>query len=674
MLPSLHLPARARGPLLSVALGLSASAGAQEPEEVVVQAPGTTSTEGATVLDVTQARPAEGLGDVLQRVPGATVRGLGGLGAWSGVSLRGSSFRQVEVRLDGVPINPDGVDAVNLSAWPLAALSQVRVFRGRVPASYGASPVGGLVDLITRSAAAPPRLAFAVGSYETAQASASGGWAGQLGEVPQDGFVAMDVLGTGGAFPYVSNGGTLFSTEDDATLLRTHNARYQLAGLARWRVGDVSAGGTLLDAFVHRDEELPGPIGAPAVQARLVTTRNLAVLQGQGQAGASLWHGRLWHLLRISALDDRLAEIGVGAAHQRDTAHALGGQADVDAVVLPWLALRASAQARWEQFARVRLSDLGDGVADAPASRAVAGAALDLRGAWLDGALIVVPGVDLRGVWPLTLEDQAVYAANPGLVVEGHPGRRVVIRATGGRSFRPPDLTELYGNQGALVGNAALRPESAWQGDLSLAWSTAPGADVGVALEAAGFFRAVNDRITWVQNAQRTLVPVNFGEAWVGGAEASLSVDVLGWVDAQTQGTWTEGINRSTDSAERGKQLPFVPRVQVDHALGAHWDERIAVGWTLHAMMDVYTDAANVHRQADRVLHGLYVRSRPGPRWPTLELAVHNVGDLRVQDVPRDPLGADDGTVPTALTDFVGYPLPGRTFVVGLTWTPENPR
>jgi hypothetical protein len=37
--------------------------------------------------------------------------------------------------------------------------------------------------------------------------------------------------------------------------------------------------------------------------------------------------------------------------------------------------------------------------------------------------------------------------------------------------------------------------------------------------------------------------------------------------------------------------------------------------------------------------------------------------------VARDPLNpADTATVQKALTDFGGYPLPGRTILLGLSW------
>ena len=61
---------------------------------------------------------------------------------------------------------------------------------------------------------------------------------------------------------------------------------------------------------------------------------------------------------------------------------------------------------------------------------------------------------------------------------------------------------------------------------------------------------------------------------------------------------------------------------------------------------------------------------RPGPRAPTLSLDVLNLTDRVVEVVPRNPLDpADDAMAVQPITDFTGYPLPGRTFLVTVAWS-----
>lgn len=636
--------------LLLLAGALTADA-QDEPEEVVVEVDAPDGPPGATVIPVDARWSASAdLGDVLDAAAGASVRRLGGLGAWTGVSLRGSAFRQVQVHLDGVPLNPDGVDAVNLAELPLAALAEVRVFRGRAPAVYGASPVGGVVDLVSRDGSAPAVLRTGLGSFGSWRLSGAAGGEGRLGRAPTDASLAADAFGTDGRFGWWDDGGTPFDPSDDAEAVRTGNDRLQVAGHGRWRVGDAALRWTLLDAVVWRDEGLPGPVGAPTPGTRLRTVRNLAVSSWEGTAGAARPGGRIWHLVRDETLEDG------GAEHH--VFHTAGAHVQVEAAARDWLAVGASASGRGEVHTQ-------DGQAALARSRGVVGAAAEVAFSPLAGRLRVVPQVDAR----VLVADDVVAAVVPGLVVEGRPGDGVLLRLTGGGGFRPPDLTELYGNRGALVGNAALRPERSWSLDAGLAWQGGDGLVQG-SVEGAGFARWTLDRITWIQNAQRTVLPVNLAAARVAGVELAGGLSVGPWVEAHGALTWTHSENLDTDPSSAGRPLPFVPAWEVDQRLLVGWGERVRVGWTFHLTAGTAVDVAAVRWQAARPLHGLLARATPWRRGPTLEVEVRNLADLRTAEVPRDPLSTDPTTVPQPLTDWVGYPLPGRTLWVSLSWRP----
>src|SRR5947209_8138123 len=64
------------------------------------------TTPFVTVIDVGgSAQEVRTLAETLAESAGVQVRSLGGLGAYSAVSIRGSSSAQVAVFLDGVPLN-----------------------------------------------------------------------------------------------------------------------------------------------------------------------------------------------------------------------------------------------------------------------------------------------------------------------------------------------------------------------------------------------------------------------------------------------------------------------------------------------------------------------------------------------------------------------------------------
>jgi hypothetical protein len=48
-------------------------------------------------------------------------------------------------------------------------------------------------------------------------------------------------------------------------------------------------------------------------------------------------------------------------------------------------------------------------------------------------------------------------------------------------------------------------------------------------------------------------------------------------------------------------------------------------------------------------------------------LAVENVADVRIVDVPADR--PTDAATRSPLSDLAGFPLPGRSFYLALDWT-----
>ena len=71
------------------------------------------------------------------------------------------------------------------------------------------------------------------------------------------------------------------------------------------------------------------------------------------------------------------------------------------------------------------------------------------------------------------------------------------LRATGGYGFRIPTYTDLYYSDPSTLGNANLRAESAWTGDGGADWT--PSAKV--TLSATGFYSQQHDTIDYVRSA-----------------------------------------------------------------------------------------------------------------------------------------------------------------------------
>lgn len=90
------------------------------------------------------------LPDLLKMVPGVHVRELNGKGQYTTVSVRGSTAAQVGVFVDGVLLNLGGDAAADISTIPVHNVERIEVYRGYIPARFGGTFMGGVINIVTK--------------------------------------------------------------------------------------------------------------------------------------------------------------------------------------------------------------------------------------------------------------------------------------------------------------------------------------------------------------------------------------------------------------------------------------------------------------------------------------------------------------------------------------------
>jgi len=653
-------------------------------EEVLVEArvpeiPDPADRSGSvTVLELDEHLPAgSDVAEVLGRAAGVATQRLGGLGDWSGVSIRGSSLRQVQVYLDGVPLNPDGSSAVNLAELPLTAFQYLEVYRSNPPLRFTGAPMGGVLNLVT-GIGGDSRTdlgilsgsfgAFRANLFHTRPISREGSNADVL--------LVAEGLATRGDFTYFDDSGTVYNLLDDHKRQRSNNDKAQINVHGRWRKRVEKSTITVLDAFLAREEGLPGHINNRADDARLQTTRNLTAVQldREGTLGVT---GRIWSQVRDERLDDPAGEIGVGGAQrERNRFGTLGVMTHLRRTFGARTLVEGVVETRREVLnRRDLLEDL-----QAP-TRVRYGGLVGLGGThWLKGPRLSVNGL-LQSQWldnralgdslasrgPAGGDRATILAFTPRAGLLFRPGSRGVFKANVGRSFRPPDLTELFGDRGTTLGNADLRPERGWQADVGGMLGFPTGREGRTNLELATFWNQTRDLIVFVQNAQQILIPINLGTTQVKGLEAAVSGQ---WHPLRGQASLTRNLstNLSSDPAYSGKQIPLLPNWLGHVLLVVAPRENVELGYTFDYADGNFWDATNWYRSAPRAIHGLFARAGTGEEGLSIELRILNLTDHIVEVTPRDPLNPTAGRRVQALTDFNGYPLPGRTAMLSLSW------
>lgn len=90
------------------------------------------------------------LPELLKQVPGVHVRELNGKGQYTTVSVRGSTAAQVGVFVDSVLFNLGGDAAADISTIPVQNVERIEVYRGYIPARFGGTYIGGVINIVTK--------------------------------------------------------------------------------------------------------------------------------------------------------------------------------------------------------------------------------------------------------------------------------------------------------------------------------------------------------------------------------------------------------------------------------------------------------------------------------------------------------------------------------------------
>lgn len=621
------------------------------------------------------------LPEQLDRLPGVSVRSLGGLGQFSSISIRGSTAQQVRIFVDGVPLDSGFAGVVDVASLPMRSFDSVVVYRGFVPIRYGGSAIGGVLDLRTDlDAPTIVQSGGGLGSYGARRADAGVRLRLPTRRGVHTVLARANYQGATGNFPYLDTNSTPEDESDDSFRIRRNNAADRFGGHAAWayRRGPWSISVRELGRVSR--QEVPGIAAAPATQSALTTLASTTIARlGYTSSRLSVgWSAALSASRR--RFDDPQGEVGVGVDAQTTDGLDVFFAPDMAVALWPGGTLTASADLR-SSWASVDEANGDASVSgDADRRRLWAGVGLGLRQRLARGRILLVPAVrfdavDSRFAVPDgegEVDDQGrdtqSLAASPRVAARAFLVPGLSLRGSVGRYFRPPTLLELFGDRGYAVGNEGLRPEAGTHGDLGLIYARQWRAH-DVRAEATGFVVASENLIQWVA-AGSVVRPQNIGRALVAGSEASAQARL--WSDTlvvEASYTYIFSQNRGDAVAERGQPLPGRPAHQLEThlELGRTWDRRVGtvrpfVFYEFDLIASSFLDPSGRLALPPRPLHGAGAGLRLGPT--SLVVDLRNVGNL-IETRWQPPVeGVPSVRVP--VSDYIGYPLPGFSAFVSL--------
>ena len=547
----------------------------QRPSEAEQRAP----TAFVSQVDTTQRDPAiETTADVLQEVVGVQVQRYGGLGAFSTISVRGSSANQVPVFLDGVPLSQAQDQTVNLSDLPLDSVQHIDVYRGTIPIGFGSNGIGGVVNLVTKPASDTPttELSAGYGSFDTRKVVLS--HSEQLGGT--DVLAHVTYLGSQGDFSYQVNNPTPQDPTGKETVTRINNA-FNSVGTLLKGTRDLADGIALdgVEEFFFKDQGVPGPgtLGLQQFQdPSLLELRSLSYLRLRADrlaAGAVDTAGSLYGVYNLQDFDDPQGDFG--AVEHTHNQTALFGGSNTGTWYAP-LGQRIGwfGEVTYEEFFPYNATNEASGFPNSGPTQTRLSANLGAQDviSLIADRVELVPSLRYQhlldkfsGVNSVDIPDTSPGTNNldlwtPAAGVQGRMTPWLTLRANIGRFQRAPSFSELFGTTGTVVGNANLKPETGINRDVGfLADTGAHGWLDAAHLEFAYFHNNVEDLIAFTQASRTTFRAQNIGAALLEGEEVSLTGSALGHLGLELSYTHEHTENRSGIPNQDGNPLPLRP-------------------------------------------------------------------------------------------------------------------
>ena len=141
----------------------TASPGQAEAESVVVSAtrfdiPLDQSPATVTVIssEDIERKQIQRVSDALREVPGLTVVPTGTAGQLTSVFMRGLPSQDMQVLLDGIPINQGLSGAMNFADITTDDIDRIEVVRGPQSALYGPHALAGVIQIFTKQSTGTP--------------------------------------------------------------------------------------------------------------------------------------------------------------------------------------------------------------------------------------------------------------------------------------------------------------------------------------------------------------------------------------------------------------------------------------------------------------------------------------------------------------------------------------
>ena len=567
--------------------------------------------------------------EIIGRSLGAQVRSTGGLGQVETLSIRGVNSSQVAVFLDGVRLNALGGGGFDLSLIPIEFLEKIDIFRGGFSAEYGLDALGGVLRLKTKIPQGKTKCGFSwsTGSSRTNHFNLSALTSFQDANL----LVQMQCLASRGDYLFVNDQATQTKADDKIEKRENNYSRSQnlCIKLTKNPLKGKEINYLLQMSRVHRG--VAGLITFPsdsAFEKKLLIVNGLSIRcpwkKTEVKFDLSYKYSTMYFLDKDGDLTGAKLE-----TDQKERSINTGLR-----IKLP-INNNNFFSAKYEYSHQV-LEDINFG----KPYRNINSVLLKEESLFFKDKLFLSSRLRFDLINDNQLKN--TLQANPHIGIFYKFNKKVKVKSNLGRSYRIPNFSELYLNQGLIIGNVDLKSERAWHYDIGLTFKIGK-----IKGEASYFYENLKDAIQFVLISGFRFKPLNVSRANISGLEFGGQININKYLLISLGYTYLKAIDKTGKPNQDGNQLVGRPK----HKLDLSCDFCFNKG---KIFLDFGLLSGNYLTQANTKLL---------PRRASIDLGA-------VFEIKRNiSFGVDIKNILNRYDyDIRGFPLPGRTFFTTLSF------
>ncbi|MHA6697917.1 TonB-dependent receptor plug domain-containing protein [Chryseobacterium sp. A321] len=428
-----------------------------------------------------ESSPAQSLDEILQQTLGLDVQRRGVSGVQSDVSIRGGSFEQTLILINGIRMNDaqTGHNSFNIPV-DLENVERIEIVKGPAARRFGNNAFAGVVNVVTR-----------ISEKDHVRIKA------ELGDYSSYGLSASAALGT-------ENFRHLLQTSTSASEGYRHNTDYKIQNVFYQNELRIPEGKLKFQAgFTERKFGANGFYASPLATEQYEETQASVVSIGLEKAvgKVQLKSNLFWRRGQDLYLYDRAMPQGYRNMHIGNT---YGGEINVGVPSkLGYSGI--GIELRQEDLASNNLGGR---------NRFLAQGFFEHHFSFFEEKLQIVPGI----TWANYSGVGSFFY--PGLDLGYNLSSRHKLYANAARVHRIPTFTDLYYVSKTEIGNPDLSPENAFSYEFGYRYL-----HKGILAKASVFGRETKNGIDWIKNEPADpWVAQNVGNISTLGFEAELSV------------------------------------------------------------------------------------------------------------------------------------------------------